>query len=121
MMPKHSKWDKLFNITLKTAKTALYILFLSCIIICMLLAFTFFRDSNLTEFEKYMRYDSNAPTGYSVMWFIIAVINFVSSLIFFKMKNRKVQMIIHLILGIICVACMINVIFTANFVYKTKL
>ena len=121
MMCKHGKADKLPGIILKMAKTALYILFLSCIIICMLLAYTFFGDSNLTEFEKYMRYNSNAPTGYSVMWFIIAVINFVSALIFSKMKNRKVQMIIHLILGIICVACMINIIFTANFVYKTKL
>ena len=120
-MRNYGKAKKFLNITLKTAKTALYILFFNCIIICMLLAFTFFCDSNLTEFERYMRYNSNAPTGYSVMWFIIAVINFVSALIFSKMKNRKVQMIIHLILGIICVACMINVIFTANFVYKTKL
>ena len=120
-MRNYGKAKKFLNITLKTAKTALYILFLICIIICMLLAFTFLCDSNLTEFERYMRYNSNAPTGYSVMWFIIAVINFVSALIFSKMKNRKVQMIIHLILGIICVACMINIIFTANFVYKTKL
>ena len=87
----------------------------------MLLAFTFFRDSNLTEFEKYMRYNSNAPTGYTLIWFVVSAVNFVSALIFSKMKNRKVQMIIHLILGIICVACMINIIFTANFVYKTKL
>ena len=120
-MRNYGKAKKFLNITLKTAKTALYILFLICIIICMLLAFTFFRDSILTEFEKYMRYNSNAPTGYTLIWFVVSAVNFVSALIFSKMKNRKVQMIIHLILGIICVACMINIIFTANFVYKTKL
>ena len=120
-MRNYGKAKKFLNITLKTAKTALYILFLICIIICMLLAFTFFCDSNLTEFERYMRYNSNAPTGYTLIWFVVSAVNFVSALIFSKMKNRKVQMIIHLILGIICVACMINIVFTANFVYKTKL
>ena len=120
-MRNYGKAKKFLNITLKTAKTALYILFLICIIICMLLAFTFFVDNGSTEFEKYMRYNSNAPGGYTVIWFIIAVVNFVASLIFSKIKNRKIQMFIHLILGIICVVCILSIVFTANFVYKTKL
>lgn len=115
-MRNYGKAKKFLNITLKTAKTVLYILFVICIIGCMLLAFTFFCDDSLTEFERYMRYNSNAPIGYTFIWFVVSAVNFVSALIFSKMKNGKVHMLIHLILGIICVVCMLNIIFTANFV-----
>lgn len=121
-MPQIRTLKKALRIMLKTVLTTVYLLFLAAVVFSMLLTYTMLGvNNNLTEFDRYMRYNSDAPLACSIIWFIIAVVNFSAMLICSKTKNGKIPMIIHAVLGIICIVALLTIIITANFVYKTKL